>query len=36
MMGVVFMGIDALKRAAIGDLGASIECSEADYDFKGW
>ncbi|CAM9915335.1 unnamed protein product, partial [Ascophyllum nodosum] len=35
-MGVVFMGIEALRRAAIGDIDASIECSEADYDFKGW
>jgi hypothetical protein len=36
MMGVVFIGIEALRRAAIGDLDASIECSEADADFKGW
>ena len=36
MMGVVFMGIEALGRAAIGDLDASIECSGADYNFKGW
>ena len=30
------MAIEALRRAAIGDIDSSIEYSEADYDFKGW
>ena len=36
MMGVVFIGIEALRRADIGDLDAPIACPEADYAFKGW
>ena len=36
MLGVVFVGIEALRRADIGDLDAPIECTEADDAFKGW
>ena len=36
MTGVVFVGIEALRRAGIGDLDAPIECPEAGDAFKDW